>query len=680
MSNKIQIRRGIQAGLPTGDPGEPLLATDSGRVFMGNTTGNIELKTIAVGAQTIYVTTLAKGGDTKLNGRTGLALKTGTATSTTANDLVDSAASFTSALVGRAVRNTTDDTWAKVNAYVSPTQLTLSVDIMISGEGYVVSDAISNIADAFSSIKEGYTSEVTVRISNDVFSGNANFIGKLAADDVTITLQGSTSGTTTLSGNITCRQRMTWKNITFTGSIKTYFGSDLTWNTCVTSGLSRLFIYAGAINSFVSCTVTVGNDPTGITQISSTITKGYTLYVATAALGGSDAVADGLAITSGTATGTTASKLVDSAANFTSAVLDKTVWNSTDDTWAKITVVDSATQLSLSADIMVSGEAYVIANAFATIQGGFNAIPGAVNCDTSIKISAGTFTEDVAAQGKTFAGPYRITLKGTLTLLDSLTASAGTKGTGVTRASVTRSAGTWALANERQHKLLKFTSGNNIGVSRLIDSNSITVATLIGTWTGTITSGDTFVVQDWATIIQASVGKALILTGQTSFYLENLALYKQGTSWAIELYSNSALTLTRCSIQGYACQEPGTLSTYDVINMGGTLATFLQQATFFGYRTKITGYSYCIQALAMSNVQIRDGSIINAGSVYGVWLDRNSVGRFDVAGSDVYNLITGCATGIYAAFGGKGKFTSTVQYSGNTANETADAVTYGYID
>jgi len=63
---------------------------------------------------------------------------------------------------------------------------------------------------------------------------------------------------------------------------------------------------------------------------------------------------------SGTADGTTASKLVDSTAAFTGNLTGYIVYNTTDNTAAYVTGVDSATQLSLSADIMASGEAYVL--------------------------------------------------------------------------------------------------------------------------------------------------------------------------------------------------------------------------------------------------------------------------------------------------------------------------------
>jgi len=69
----------------------------------------------------------------------------------------------------------------------------------------------------------------------------------------------------------------------------------------------------------------------------------------------------GVLIVDGTTDGTTASKLVDSSETFTNriAVGDK-VRNTTDDTEAYVTAVDDANTLSLSADIMASGEDYII--------------------------------------------------------------------------------------------------------------------------------------------------------------------------------------------------------------------------------------------------------------------------------------------------------------------------------
>lgn len=72
--------------------------------------------------------------------------------------------------------------------------------------------------------------------------------------------------------------------------------------------------------------------------------------------------ANGALKSSGTTNGTTASKLVNSGANFSADGVDvgDEVFNSTDSTYAYVTAVDSGTTLSLSADIFVSGEAYEI--------------------------------------------------------------------------------------------------------------------------------------------------------------------------------------------------------------------------------------------------------------------------------------------------------------------------------
>jgi len=61
---------------------------------------------------------------------------------------------------------------------------------------------------------------------------------------------------------------------------------------------------------------------------------------------------------SGTTDGVTANKLVDSTASFTSNLLGYIVYSGTQ--VATVTAVDDANTLSLSADIMASGEAYTL--------------------------------------------------------------------------------------------------------------------------------------------------------------------------------------------------------------------------------------------------------------------------------------------------------------------------------
>ena len=62
--------------------------------------------------------------------------RTGTATTTTAGKLVDSQAQFLSTDVGKVIYNTTDYTWATVSAYDDANTLSLTGDIMVSGDEY----------------------------------------------------------------------------------------------------------------------------------------------------------------------------------------------------------------------------------------------------------------------------------------------------------------------------------------------------------------------------------------------------------------------------------------------------------------------------------------------------------------------------------------------------------------
>ena len=72
----------------------------------------------------------------------------------------------------------------------------------------------------------------------------------------------------------------------------------------------------------------------------------------------------------GTATSTTSNKLEDAAGQFTANVkVGDIVSNTTDSTTASVTAIDSNTILSLSADIMASGEAYVIKQSSASQSG-----------------------------------------------------------------------------------------------------------------------------------------------------------------------------------------------------------------------------------------------------------------------------------------------------------------------
>ena len=65
-------------------------------------------------------------------------------------------------------------------------------------------------------------------------------------------------------------------------------------------------------------------------------------------------------VATGTTTHTSADKLKDTSASFDSSMVGHIVYNLTDETNAKITVVDSANILSIDEDIMTTTEKYII--------------------------------------------------------------------------------------------------------------------------------------------------------------------------------------------------------------------------------------------------------------------------------------------------------------------------------
>ena len=144
--------------------------------------------------------------------------------------------------------------------------------------------------------------------------------------------------------------------------------------------------------------------------------------------------------TSGTTTGTTANKFVDSAANFSVTVTigDKVV-NQVDGQTALVTNVDSSTILSLDADIMVSGEAYTIDNTpfltqghyYVVSVGGTTSLNGIANWSVGDWVIAGANNEwtqldhtDVEGVGTVGNIPK---WSATGTIADSIIAESGTE-------------------------------------------------------------------------------------------------------------------------------------------------------------------------------------------------------------------------------------------------------------
>jgi len=525
----------------------------------------------------------------------------------------------------------------------------------------------------------GTTISGATTLNNTITVNNINFTGTVDTSAVL------TISTCTFADVLTCGYGtlLTWTNCTVSKKIVTNNGADLTWDNCNTSGTAKLFIQLGSKNLIQNSTVTVGNDPTNITNISSTITTGYTMYVATSALGGDDTVADGLEMASGSATSTTANKLVDSGANFTSDMLNKTVWNSTNDTWAKITAVDSATQLSLSVDIMTSGDSYVVANAFSTRQAAINAIPGSYNANTTIKISSGTWTEaNTLIQGKKATGTFGITIKGTLPTPDdtgTVTSvngySMGAAGSGAIQAAISDSTKAWTT-NQHQNKLLVLTGGTGAGDEYIIDSSTATVLTIAGVWYTQPDTTTTYAIYDLGLGTNldlsslAGLEQHFELNGQIGVTLRHLKFKDWHGLYSVYVHDFSAISIYGCSFErgrtdagSDACLQVESYATLPVIDAtvfnhtGGavTRAIRLQQAgaAIQGvnmHNIKTWGFidSIVIAASSFQNWSPSGhGWVIRNPSAHG--LNLNSFSRADL----VSCILTGAGTNnvIVADFG-----------------------------
>lgn len=121
-------------------------------------------------------------------------------------------------------------------------------------------------------------------------------------------------------------------------------------------------------------------------------------------------------VKTGIARATTANHLIDTTANpFVAADVGKWVWNTTDNTYATITVYNSTSDVTISADIMTNGEGYkvyhsrflVATTGYYMIAGGIRYPSGTVVADKSyfcIIMKNGTVQSSLGSNHASFAG------------------------------------------------------------------------------------------------------------------------------------------------------------------------------------------------------------------------------------------------------------------------------------
>jgi len=153
------------------DTGATFVAGDVGRTVRNNTDGGTATISTVDSANLVTLSTSLFAND---HGDTW-ELEAGP------NTLRDTGASFTSALIGRTVRNTNDSTTATVSAYVSGTELTLSSGIFDNKDGHVYE------------LEPGYD-----RLYDPSASFTDEYVGKLVrntTDNTTATISSRVSST-----------------------------------------------------------------------------------------------------------------------------------------------------------------------------------------------------------------------------------------------------------------------------------------------------------------------------------------------------------------------------------------------------------------------------------------------------------------------------------------------------
>ena len=239
-----------------------ILASDSILQAFGKTQS--QLNTLAGGLRFMGTWNASTNDPTLASG--GGESASGTTTGTTANKLVDSGGGFTSGLVGDQVVNQASGATATVTNFDSTTVLSLSVDIMVSGQEYTIDNSPFLTQGHYYVVSVGGTSSLNGltnwAVGDWVIAGATNVWEKLDHTQV--------DGTGTV-GNIT---KWSSTNV-IADSIMAESGSTIS----VSGGLDTTQAISSGGDFSVNTDKFTVNATTGAASIDGTATIGDTLYV-----------------------------------------------------------------------------------------------------------------------------------------------------------------------------------------------------------------------------------------------------------------------------------------------------------------------------------------------------------------------------------------------------------------
>ena len=323
----------------------------------------------------------------------------------------------------------------------------------------------------------------------------------------------------------------------------------------------------------------------------------------------------------------------------------------------------------------MDGGTAVDSDAFKTVQYAVDALPGLVGGDVIINVNNETYNETVIIKGKSLTGNYTIKFSGILASQESGTWSAN----GVTGTEATQGSGTDTgnFAGDSYANLLLLEGGDS--AYRIIDSHTDDVITIVGTFASQPQSGETWEVFDWGTTIDfIETG-----VGQKGIEIENIKIALPST---LEYFrSKSSILMTKCQI------SHGSGSTIWV-ESGTDLRTtrcFVDKMRMFVLGSDyisdgdkhLTGNSVAaIYLLSTGTGLVRLGTVIDIDSAGrdGVRIIGSGVNGMFSPSADGWVRIRNAVNGLNISYGGGVQSKNTIQYSGNTTDETIDGATFGW--
>jgi hypothetical protein len=315
------------------------------------------------------------------------------------------------------------------------------------------------------------------------------------------------------------------------------------------------------------------------------------------------------------------------------------------------------------------------ADACATLQFAFDLIPPINGGNVTINMTAETYAENAVIGGKGFSGPYTITINGTMSTVASLTATGGTQGATTAKGTITGTGFSTGWAN----KFVKGTSGANNGNIWVIDTATTTLLTIVDYFTGAPVNLDTFDIIEPGTIVTTLT----VNPAQIGVLVNNIRQNLPNTNSSLyRLSSEATFTYCQfiCTTGGSILPQISSLITNRTCYFEKVRILAADHSKFTAASTKfkngangviLNTTSAKIQLLTPPSVLDGEGTLAT-----GITAAQNGLVSCGALYNSIRNFTT---TGLSAASAGVIVSTSNNQYSGNTANETATAASYGYI-